>query len=800
MTVVSPSSNILPNITIQRLDRAIEGIQNYLLRTLVPTDGEDRRLSPEHFSKEGLGYWIGELEADSTLESDYILFLYFLNPEKNRGKIRKLANYIKSKQLPDGSWNIYYGGPGEISASVKAYFALKLAGRPMTDPIMVKAREAILSMGGAGKVNTFTKIYLSFLNQFDWAECPAIPPEIILLPRFFYFNIYEISYWSRAMLVPLSILYARKPMREIPPEAHIDEIFIGERPRRRTNGNGNGNGAGKNGKNGNGACHSPAGENSQSQQDRGPAESENSEGGGNGKKVRLPAIPRDSNLFSWKNFFLLIDRLLKLIEKAPIKPLRNMALNSAKQWMVSRFEDSDGLGAIFPAMVNSIIAMWSLGYDENHPLIVTNLKKLQELEIEEGGAIRLQPCLSPIWDTALAVNALGEAGLSEDHPAMVSAARWLVSKEVRRSGDCQVRNPDLEASGWYFQFRNDFYPDVDDTAAVLMALERADLRGVEGGVMAIQRGVAWVLRMQCSNGGWAAFDVDVDREIFTKFPFADHNAMLDPACADITGRVLEMLGRFAAHTPFKEDPQVRSAIAQAVRYLKRSQEPSGAWYGRWGVNYLYGTWQVLKGLAAVGVNLNSPLVRKAVLWLKSVQNPDGGWGESCYSYDEPHFMGRGVSTASQTSWAVMGLIAAGEVESQEARRGIQYLLDHQNAGGTWSENEFTGTGFPRVFYLKYHLYSQYFPLFALAYYRNARQGVSSIKPRKPLQLPPPPARRSANRTWLPRFLRRASTGFGGSGDQNGSRPGFENGQNGSGDGPAGEIAAAGPRKTEASRS
>lgn len=691
------------------LDRAIEATSRCLLDRLVKVpiplqNGPSRNgATPE----EG-GYWLGELEADTTLESDYILFLYYLDPQAHREKVRKLANYIKRHQLPDGSWNIYHGGPGDVSASVKAYFALKLAGFSTEERFMIEAREAILRLGGVEKVNTFTKIYLSFLNQVDWKEIPAIPPEIVLLPRFFYFNIYEISYWSRAILIPLSILYAKRPSRPVESEISIRELFTGHNG---LNGNGNGNGGAKNGAaNGKGAL------------DVGSNGHESKENG------------RDPNILSWRNFFLLMDRLLKLVEKAPYKPLRNLALKRAEQWMVSRTEDSDGLGAIFPAMVNSVLAMRSLGYAESHPYIANTLDKLRELEIEEDDELRLQPCLSPVWDTALAVNALREAGLPRNAPEINISGRWLVSKEVRKSGDWQLRLPGVEASGWYFQFQNEFYPDIDDTAAVLLALERVDPASVDGLEASIGRGVNWVISLQCSNGGWAAFDADVHRQALTYVPYADHNAMLDPACADITGRVLEMLGRFPS---LRAEPRADRAIRRGVEFLKGEQEEDGSWYGRWGVNYIYGTWQALKGLLSAGEDPEAPYLRRAVAWLKDRQNPDGGWGESCASYSDPKSNGRGTSTASQTAWAVMGLTSAGEAGSDAVKRGIEYLIATQLPDGSWDEAEFTGTGFPGVFYLKYHFYRIYFPLFALGYYRNVVRGTHPALGEVKIVLPEP---------------------------------------------------------------
>lgn len=685
------------------IERAIERTLGFLRSTF--NAGEEYRPDRVNFQRSAVeepkrgdgGYWIGELEADTTLESDYILFLYFLDKDRYRDKIRKLANYIRKHQLPDGSWNIFHGGPGEVSASVKAYFALKIAGHSVNEPHMKKARESILAMGGAEKVNSFTKIYLTFLNQFDWEEIPAIPPEIILLPRFFYFNVYEISYWSRTILIPLSILYAKKPNSGRAPDVNINEIF---QKTKETNGvdalAGHSNGT---------AIPEATGT-------HGDIEDSSF-------KRFLSTIPKDPNLLSWRNFFHLVDHILRLVEKAPFKPFRKFALKKAENWVVSRTQDSDGLGAIFPSMVNSVMAMRCLGHDETHPCVATNLNKLQELEIEEDDCIRLQPCLSPVWDTALVVNAMVEAGTPMDSSRVVEACRWLLTKEVRKPGDWVVRVRNVEVSGWPFQFRNEFYPDVDDTAAVLLALDRCDHSQVDGLEESVNRGLNWVLSMQCSNGGWAAFDVDIDHEPLSHVPYADHNAMLDPACADITGRVVEMLSRFAN---LRNDESYETAIRRGVEFLKNSQEADGSWYGRWGVNYVYGTWQTLKGLIAAGEDPHQPYIRKAVEWLKEHQNSDGGWGETCDSYRDPKLKGQGVSTASQTAWAVMGLVAAGEKSAPEVNRGLAFLLSTQKEDGSWDEQEFTGTGFPDVFYLRYHLYRNVFPLFALGYYRNAQLG------------------------------------------------------------------------------
>jgi squalene-hopene/tetraprenyl-beta-curcumene cyclase len=607
------------------------------------------------------GYWVAELKADATLPSDYILMMEFLGVDDPE-KVKKLANFILSRQLEDGSWNIYPGGPGEISATVKAYTAFKLAGFSKDEPFMKKAREAVFKLGGVEHCNSFTKIYLALIGQYDWNATPSIPPELILFPKGFYFNVYEISSWSRAIVIPLSIIYAARPVKPVAPERGIEELFQDQLP----------------------------------------------------KKMPLQKKPK----LSWKNFFLLLDRSLKFFEKSPIKPFRKIALRRAASWMLERLEKSDGLGAIYPAMVNSVFALHCLGYANHHPLVSRALKQLEDLEVLENDALRLQPCFSPVWDTALSLVALTESGIDPHHPSLKKAAQWLLDKEVRHPGDWKVKVPKTLPGGWYFEFQNEFYPDVDDTIMVLMALKRLhDQAGawprhfileIES---AMSRGLAWVRAMQNKDGGWSSFDKDNDRIIFTKIPFADHNAMLDPSTADITARVLEMFSAFGLD---KKDPQAR----RAIEFLKREQEPDGSWYGRWGVNYIYGTWQVLKGLKMIGEDVNQDYCQKAVCWLQSVQNSDGGWGESCRSYDDPTQKAKGPSTPSQTAWALMGLFAGGDLVSRGVQLGLEHLLKTQKLDGSWDEVPHTGTGFPRVFYIKYEYYKIYFPLFALSYYKR----------------------------------------------------------------------------------
>ena len=731
------------DVSLDAIESSIRAGQDHLLGLF---ERAEESPYPEE-SKHPGGYWMGELEADTTLESDYIVFLSFLDRNRYAEKIQRLARTIIEEQLEDGSWNIYRGGPGEISATVKAYMALRLAGYRADEPAMVRAKHAALRLGGAERVNSYTKFYMALLGQIDWDDVPALPPEVILLPRFFTINIYEISYWSRAILIPLSILYSKRVVR-VPEEGQlIDELFHDKRSLR------------KNlalssisthtpGSNGVGVAVDPARANHPSGQELGTGKhagnghdphfaihgngngngngAANGNGNGNGAAPAVPKRRGDAAILSWENFFLVTDRVLKLVERTPLKPLRKMALKRAEEWMIARFADSDGLGAIFPSMVNSVMAMQALGYGEDHPHVIEAMRQLERLEIHGEDRDWLQPCLSPIWDTAKAVNALHESGVPSDDERLIDAARWLVSKEVRKPGDWSIRLPRVEVGGWPFQFRNEFYPDVDDTAAVVMALGRVDPTKVEGINDAIARGIRWVVDMQCSSGGWAAFDVDVEKEFLTKVPYADHNAMLDPPCADITGRCLEMFSRFP---DVLELPHVRRVVERAVRYLRRIQEPDGAWYGRWGVNFIYGTWQALKGLIGVGEDPNEEYIRRAVRFLLECQNDDGGWGESCASYEgnDPAFRGRGPSTPSQTAWALMGLIIAGEVDSDAVQRGIRYLVETQLEDGSWDEDHGTGTGFPRVFYLKYHYYRLYFPIFALGMYRNAKMGISRAR-------------------------------------------------------------------------
>jgi squalene-hopene/tetraprenyl-beta-curcumene cyclase len=609
------------------------------------------------------GYWVGELEADTTLESDYIFFLHVLGKLDDRRRL-KLANYIRRRQLPDGGWNIYAGGPSELNASVKAYVALKLAGDSPAAPHMARARYQIHELGGVEATNSYARLYLALGGALPWSYVPAIPPELILIPSWFFLNIYSMSSWTRAIVVPLMLVCACRPRWDLPPNCGVEELFL-----------------------------DPSG--------------------------RIPAFEWDRRLVSWRNFFLVLDRLFKWHEKLPWKPLRKRALGRAKQWLLEHLERTEGLGAIYPAMVNSVFALRALGYSAEDPITAREIGHLARFEIEDGDTLRMQPCVSPVWDTAVAMFSLQEAGLPPDHPALVKAASWLLDRQVLGGGDWQVNNPDLEPGGWAFEFRNDFYPDVDDTGFVLMALQRVAYPDPARLEQALRRGTAWVLGMQNHDGGWGAFDRDNGSSFLTRVPFADHNAMIDPSTGDLTGRVLEYLGR-------SKWPASDPRIQRAVRFLQQDQTAEGPWYGRWGVNYLYGTSGALRALETLGLH-KSAESQRGVAWLRTVQNADGGFGESCASYDHPELKARGHSTPSQTAWGLIGLLAAGEISEPAVKQAVGYLLNQQRETGAWAEAAFTGTGFPRVFYLRYHLYRNVFPLYALARYRNMLEGASEFE-------------------------------------------------------------------------
>lgn len=628
------------------LDAALRRSQDYLLSVQKPE-----------------GYWVGELMVDSTLVSDTLAFHHW-NRKVDREWERKAVNHILAMQLPDGGWNIYHGGPAEVNATIKAYLALKLAGLPATDPRMLRARAIALNLGGVPRMNTFSKLYLALLGLFPWEYVPTIPCEVLLIGKWFHVNFWDMSNWSRAMLVPLAIINHFKPTRVPAKNVSLDELYP------------------------------------------------------QGFHERDLALPPDPDRLSLRNFFLWLDRLHKFAEvfaQNNLHPFRKSALRKCEQWMLERFEGSEGLAAIFPAMLNSIIALKALGYADDHPQIVRAERELKRLEHQTADRVRIEPCLSPVWDTAIVAICLRESGVPEDHPQIKRATEWLMTKEIRFRGDWIHKNPaKVEPSGWVFEFENKWNPDVDDTAMVLLALRKTPTNDPAKRDECFQRGLKWMMTFQCKDGGWAAFDKDCTKNILEKVPFADHNAMLDPECADITARILELLGYEGWRT---DHPQVKHAL----KYLRDQQEEDGSWYGRWGVNYIYGTWQVLRGLRALNIEMQQPWLLRAREWLESVQHEDGGWGERCNTYDDPVFKGQGPSTASQTAWALMGLCAFDEPDLPSIKRGIEYLIRTQNPDGSWSEDEITGTGFPKVFYLKYDMYRNAWPLLAFATYNQICQ-------------------------------------------------------------------------------
>ncbi len=644
-------------------------------------------------SQQADGHWVAELEGDTILESETILLLAFLGREDSK-LARRAAQHLVDAQLPGGGWAMYPGGGVEISGSVKAYFALKLTGHDPAAEYMQRARRAILAHGGADAVNSFTRFYLALLDQIPYEQCPEVPPEAALLPKWFPVNLYSVSAWSRTIIVPLSIVSAMRPACRIEPERGIRELFL-KRPE----------------------AWPP---------------------------LRRPGQSGGTGRLSWDRFFRTVDGAMKWCRRRGLLPLRRTGIKAAERWILDRFENSDGLGAIFPPIVWGLVALRSLGYAEDSPEFVEGWRQLEDLVVErdEGRSVKIQPCKSPVWDTAISLRSLLASGTRPDHPAVLCAARWLVEKQIRRKGDwAQV--VDAEPGAWCFEYHNDFYPDSDDTAMVLMALAGqlvdeaepsdalppelrlvgddaedddrpatraapspdADLIGRT--TAAIDRGLTWLLAMQNDDGGWGAFDRNNNRRFLCHVPFADHNAMIDPSTPDLTGRVLECLGQLGLRMG-------HPAVDRAVAYLRRTQEADGSWFGRWGVHYVYGTWQALAGLARVGVGHDDPAVTAGAHWLLAHQQPCGGWGESPETYADPALRGQGPPTASQTAWAVMGLLAAGLEGHPAVARAVQFLVDRQQADGTWNEPEFTGTGFPQVFYLKYHYYPIYFPLMALS--------------------------------------------------------------------------------------
>jgi squalene-hopene/tetraprenyl-beta-curcumene cyclase len=639
---------MLPSPIVTGLDSAIARAREHLLGLQAPD-----------------GHWVGELEADVTISAEHLLLCRFLD-RVDPAREQKIVRYLRRRQRADGGFDLFEGGPTNLSATIKAYFAMKVAGVPVDDPAMVRARYQVLALGGPPRANVFTKIQLALFGEYDWRGVPAMPIEIMLLPRGFFFDLYEVSYWSRTVIVPLLVIMDRKPVKRLPPELRLDELWPVPRAR---------------------------------------------------ASLRFPRVPDPFSWrgLLWKNVFIAVDDGLKVWERLSPRPLRARAVEAARAWLEERLAVPGGLGGIYPAMANAVLAMRLLGRPDDDPLVARQLKELEALAVEDGEELRYQPCVSPVWDTALAVHALVESGLPPDHPTLRRAGEWLLERQIETPGDWQRKRPDVPPGGWAFQYDNAYYPDVDDTAVALTAL--AKVRGLDPPRLgrSVERGLAWLLGMQGSDGGWASFDVDNNRLHLNNIPFADHGALLDPSTEDLTGRGLELLGTLG-HRP--DSPPARRALA----FVRRTQADHGAWYGRWGVNYIYGTWSVLRGLGAIGEDLRQPYVERAVRWLLAHQNGDGGWGETCESYDRPELAGIGDSLPSQTAWALLGLFAAGYTRGAAVERGVAHLLATQRADGSWEDRFWNGTGFPRVFMLKYHYYAKYFPLWALGVYRRSLDG------------------------------------------------------------------------------
>ena len=629
------------------------------------------------------GYWWGELESNATMAAEYLLLSYFLG-KVDQDRWRKSSNYILSKQREDGSWGQYYQAPGDVSTSVEAYFALKLAGYSADSEPLRKAREFILSRGGVPQARVFTKIWLALFGQWDWEGTPNMPPELMLLPSWAPLNIYEFSSWARPTVVPLLLVLTRKPTCQVPKWAHIDELY--PQPRSETD----------------------------------------------------YSLPKPTAKLGWANLFYHLNRLVGLYHRLPVHPLRSLAERRAVRWVLDHQEADGSWAGIQPPWVYSLIALHHLDSLSHEPVIERGFDGFERFAIEDEDTFNVQGCVSPVWDTCLVQLALLDSGVDADDSMVVNATQWLVDQQILTGGDWQVRVRDAQPGGWAFEFHNDLYPDIDDSSVVIMALDLARLNPAEetGKNRVIERGLSWMLALQNKNGGWAAFDRGNTRGYMTQLPFSDFGESLDPPSADVTAHVLEMLARMGYS-------RADLRVERAYQYLRQEQEEYGPWFGRWGVNYIYGTGAVLPALAAIGEDMSQPYVRRAVRWILEHQNEDGGWGESCGSYVDSSLHGVGPSTASQTAWALLALLAAGEVDHPAVSKGVCYLVDRQEADGTWDEPYFTGTGFPGYglgerpkeppkpgeqhfqglemsggFMINYHMYRNCWPLLALGRYRK----------------------------------------------------------------------------------
>jgi squalene-hopene/tetraprenyl-beta-curcumene cyclase len=633
----APSSSTPIQSHAYDLDRAIKRAQESLIKLQDPS-----------------GFWVFELEADCTIPSEYIMMMHFID-DIDVNLQNKIAKYLRSRQAEDGSFPMFTGGPGDISGSVKVYYALKMAGDDIDAPHMKRLREWILSQGGAAKANVFTRIALATFEQLPWRGVPYIPVEIMLFPKWFPFHLDKVSYWSRTVMVPLFILCSMQAKAKNPHKVNILELFT---------------------------VH--------------PDEERH-------------YFPERTLL---NKIFLGLDKLGRLTAPLIPKKMHDRAIEKALAWFTERLNGEDGLGGIFPAMVNAYESMLLLGMPEDHPNVVIARQSIDKLLVINEDDAYCQPCLSPVWDTGLAALALQEADRIGNRDSLAKAYDWLKTKQLKdEPGDWRIAKPDLPGGGWAFQFNNPHYPDVDDTAVVAFAMADSDLPGMEE---AVQRATHWIEGMQSKNGGYGAFDADNTYYYLNEIPFADHGALLDPPTADVSARCAMLMAKVA-----REHEEYLPALERTIAYLRNEQEAEGSWFGRWGTNYIYGTWSVLLGLEQTSLPKDDPMYTKAAAWLKSVQREDGGWGEDNFSYHDISFSGKyRFSTAFQTAWAVLGLIAAGEAKSPEVKAGIDFLLHKQQADGFWNDKCFTAPGFPRVFYLKYHGYDKFFPLWALARYRN----------------------------------------------------------------------------------
>src|SRR5882757_6734732 len=609
------------------------------------------------------GHFVFELEADSTIPSEYVLLRHYLAEPVDSALEAKIANYLRRTQGNHGGWPLVQDGPFDMSASVKSYFALKMIGDSVDAPHMVRGREAIRSRGGAARVNVFTRFLLAFYDVLSWRSVPVLPIEIMLLPMWSPFHINKISYWARTTMVPLMVIAALKPLAKNPKGVGVDELFLQD-PR----------------------------------------------------SIGMTAkAPHQS--WAWFALFRALDSVLRVIEPMFPKTLRQRAIDAALAFIEERLNGEDGMGAIYPPMANIVMMYDALGKDADFPPRAITRRGLDKLLVIGEEEAYCQPCVSPVWDTALTCHAMNEAGGEAAMSSVKKALDWLVPKQVLDvKGDWAVKRPELRPGGWAFQYNNDYYPDLDDTAVVVMSMDRIRREtGTSKYDTAIARGREWIEGMQSDDGGWAAFDVNNLEYSLNNIPFSDHGALLDPPTEDVTGRCVSMLAQLGATV------QNSKMVAAGVDYLRRTQHPEGSWYGRWGMNYIYGTWSVLSALNAAGVDHRSPEIRKAVSWLVKIQNSDGGWGEdgSSYKLDYQGYE-TAPSTPSQTAWAVLGLMAAGEIDHPAVARGIDYLSRTQGTDGLWEEPRFTAVGFPRIFYLRYHGYAKFFPVWAMARYRNLK--------------------------------------------------------------------------------